>query len=141
MLLHFGGSTLQRWHLGDAEPVTIADEIRDAAWLPAAHAEPSPEPTTTTTSSIPRVLGPDQMLVATADHQLEVLDASGTLVRKLGDSGHDLPWIAVAPDGKAADYEQGTNDSCDDAGELDAVRLDIHPPGFSGGYAGSRAAC
>jgi hypothetical protein len=36
VLLHVGGDTLQRWHPGDAAPTTIAEDVRDAAWIPKA---------------------------------------------------------------------------------------------------------
>ncbi|MEX1143850.1 MAG: hypothetical protein WEE69_00885 [Acidimicrobiia bacterium] len=122
VLMHFGGSLLQRWHPGDTEPTTITDDVREAAWLPRS-IEPPPDPVTTTTAPL-TVTAPASLVVARTDRRLEVINADGSVVRVIGTASLDYHRLELAPDGRTLYYEQGGTDRCGTSGEIGRVRID-----------------
>jgi hypothetical protein len=120
ILMHFGGNLVQRWRPGQAEPTTIAEDIRDVTWLPRS-VEPTPDTTTTTTAPL-TVQAPERLVVARSDRRLDVIAADGTVVRGIGTASLDYQNVALAPDGVTLYYEQGAGGCAE--GEIGRVRID-----------------
>lgn len=127
MLMHFGGNLVQRWRPGQAEPTTIAEDIREAAWLPRS-VEPTPDSTTTTTAAALTVQGPERLVVARSDRQLDVMAGDGTVIRSIGTASLDYQNVALAPDGVTLYYEQGAGGCAE--GEIGRVRIGEAPLTF-----------